>query len=165
MLFRSPAPVPESVVEAATAIGRQVVEALDAVGVITAELFLLGDGSLAVNELAPRVHNSGHWTIEGARTSQFEQHVRAICGLPLGDPAAHGPTAMANLLGAGELRDARLAGLADALADSGAHVHVYGKRQVFDRRKMGHVTVSGADSLDDALARAVAARDRLRWES
>ena len=160
----APAPVSESVAEAATAIGRQVAEALDAVGVITAELFLLGNGSLAVNELAPRVHNSGHWTIEGARTSQFEQHVRAICGLPLSDPAAHGPTAMANLLGAGELRDARLAGLAGALADPGAHVHLYGKRRVFERRKMGHVTVSGAGALDDVLARAMAARDRLHWE-
>ena len=72
-------------------LGARVAEALDAVGVVTAELFLLRDGTLALNELAPRVHNSGHWTIEGARTSQFEQHVRAICGLPLGDPAALGP--------------------------------------------------------------------------
>ena len=74
---------------AARAIGARIAEALDVVGLVTAELFLLRDGTLAVNELAPRVHNSGHWTIEGARTSQFEQHVRAICGLPLGDPAAH----------------------------------------------------------------------------
>jgi 5-(carboxyamino)imidazole ribonucleotide synthase len=159
----APAPLPAAVTEAALAIGARVAEALDAVGVVTVELFLLRDGSLAVNELAPRVHNSGHWTIEGARTSQFEQHVRAICGLPLGDPAAHGPAAMVNLLGAGELRDARLEGVADALADPLVHLHVYAKRQVFERRKMGHLTVAGAADVEDGLARGRAALARLRW--
>ena len=81
---------------------------MDLCGTLTAELFLLADGSLVVNELAPRVHNSGHWTIEGAATSQFEQHIRAICGLGLGSPAALSPTAMVNLLGAGPRRPARL---------------------------------------------------------
>ncbi len=159
----APADVPRTVADAAVAIGRRVAAALDAVGVITAELFLLRDGSLVVNELAPRVHNSGHWTIEGARTSQFEQQVRAICGLPLGDSSAVGPTAVVNLLGSGEPREARLEGVADALADPGVHVHVYDKRRVFDRRKMGHVTVTGANTLDEALARAWTARGRLRW--
>jgi 5-(carboxyamino)imidazole ribonucleotide synthase len=116
-----------------------------------------------VNELAPRVHNSGHWTIEGARTSQFEQHVRAICGLPLGDPAAHGPTAMVNLLGSGTPREGRLEGIAEALADPLVHLHVYDKRRVFERRKMGHLTVAGEADVDAALARGRAALARLHW--
>jgi 5-(carboxyamino)imidazole ribonucleotide synthase len=159
----APAPGPGMVAEAARAVGARIAEALDAVGVVAVELFLLPDGTLAVNEIAPRVHNSGHWTIEGARTSQFEQHVRAICGLPLGDAAALGPTAMVNLLGAGEPRDARLEGVADALADPLVHLHVYDKRRVFERRKMGHLSVAGAADVDEALARGRAALGRLRW--
>jgi 5-(carboxyamino)imidazole ribonucleotide synthase len=158
-----PAPVSAAVAVRATALASRVAAALDAIGVITAELFLLRDGALAVNELAPRVHNSGHWTIEGARTSQFEQHVRAICGLPLGDPAGHGPAAMVNLLGTGAPRAARLDGLADALADPLVHVHVYAKQRVFERRKMGHVMVSGTATSEEALDRAMAARVLLRW--
>jgi 5-(carboxyamino)imidazole ribonucleotide synthase len=159
----APAPLDAAVAAAATALGTRITEALGAVGLVTAELFLLRGGSLAVNELAPRVHNSGHWTIEGARTSQFEQHVRAICSLPLGDPTAHGPTAMVNLLGTGALREARLEGAAEALADPLVHLHVYDKRRVFERRKMGHVTVVGAADVEDGLARGRAARARLRW--
>ncbi len=159
----APAPLDAAVASAAQELGARIAQALDAVGLVTAELFLLRDGSLAVNELAPRVHNSGHWTIEGARTSQFEQHVRAICGLPLGDPAAHGPAAMVNLLGTGEPRDARLLGAAAALADPLVHLHVYDKRQVFERRKMGHLTVVGAASLDEGLARGRAALAKLSW--
>jgi 5-(carboxyamino)imidazole ribonucleotide synthase len=159
----APAVVPEEVAAAATALGERIAEGLGAVGVVTAELFLLRDDTLAVNELAPRVHNSGHWTIEGARTSQFEQHVRAICGLPLGDPTAFGPTAMVNILGTGEPREAHLAGVADALADPLAHLHVYDKRTVFERRKMGHLTVAGAPTSDEALGRARAALAKLRW--
>jgi len=159
----APAPIPEAVAMAARAIGARIAEELDVVGVVTAELFLLRDGSLAVNELAPRVHNSGHWTIEGARTSQFEQHVRAICGLPLGDPAAIGPAAMANLLGAGEPREARLEGVEAALADPRVHLHVYDKRRVFERRKMGHLAVTGAADADEALALGRAALAKLSW--
>ena len=158
-----PANVPADVAAAAAALGARIAEALGVVGVVTAELFLLRDGTLAVNELAPRVHNSGHWTIEGARTSQFEQHIRAICGLPLGDSTAHGPTAMVNLLGAGALREARLEGVADALADPLVHLHVYAKRIVFERRKMGHLTVVGAADVEDGLARGRAALAKLRW--
>jgi 5-(carboxyamino)imidazole ribonucleotide synthase len=159
----APALVTSAVAEAAGGLAARVAEALDAVGLVTAELFLLRDGTLAVNELAPRVHNSGHWTIEGARTSQFEQHIRAICGLPLGDPAAHGPTAMLNILGTGELRDACLEGAADALADQLVHLHLYDKRRVFERRKMGHLTVAGAADAAEARARGQAALARLRW--
>ena len=159
----APAPVGAAVAVAARALGARIAEALGAVGLVTAELFLLPDGSLAVNELAPRVHNSGHWTIEGARTSQFEQHVRAICGLPLGDPAALGPTAMVNLLGTGDLREARLEGVAGALADPLVHLHAYDKRRVFERRKMGHLTIAGAGDLEEALTRGRAAAAKLRW--
>jgi 5-(carboxyamino)imidazole ribonucleotide synthase len=135
---------------------------MDMAGTLTAELFLLRDGTLVVNELAPRVHNSGHWTIEGAATSQFEQHVRAICGLPLGSVEAVRPTAVVNVLGAGPLRPARLLGWACALADPDVHLHMYDKRQVFERRKMGHVSAAGI-SADEALAKARIARDALRW--
>ncbi len=159
----APLPVTDELVAEAHALAARIAMELDLVGTLTVELFLLRDGSLVVNELAPRVHNSGHWTIEGAATSQFEQHVRAICGLPLGSPDADGPTAMVNLLGSGELRTARLVGLADALADPLVHVHVYDKRRVFERRKMGHVTVAGAPTVEEALERARAALAKLHW--
>jgi len=158
----APAPVPPAVAERVTAIGSTLAHAMDLCGTLTAELFLLPDGALVVNELAPRVHNSGHWTIEGAATSQFEQHIRAICGLGLGSPAAHGPTAMVNLLGSGTRREARLLGVAEALADPAIHPHLYDKRLVFERRKMGHLTALGTD-LDVALAKARAALARLHW--
>ena len=131
-------------------------------GTLTVELFLMGDGSLVVNELAPRVHNSGHWTIEGAATSQFEQHVRAICGLGLGSTAALAPTAMVNILGSGTRREARLLGVAEALADPAVHLHLYDKRRVFERRKMGHLTVVAPD-VDEALSTARGALARLAW--
>ena len=158
----APAPVPAEVAACATAIGATLAEAMDLCGTLTVELFLLADGSLVVNELAPRVHNSGHWTIEGAATSQFEQHIRAICGLGLGSTAAHGPSAMVNLLGTGRRRPARLAGVAAGLADPAVHLHLYDKRVVFERRKMGHLTALGAD-LDEALDHARRALAALSW--
>ncbi len=158
----APAPLSAGVAERATAIGERLAEAMDLCGTLTAELFLLGDGSILVNELAPRVHNSGHWTIEGAATSQFEQHIRAICGLPLGSPKALSAAAMVNLLGTGPRRPARLVGVDAALADPSVHLHVYDKRRVFERRKMGHLTALGP-SLEDALERARTALARLRW--
>ena len=158
----APAPIPADVADCAAAIGRSLAAAMDLCGTLTVELFLMGDGSLVVNELAPRVHNSGHWTIEGAATSQFEQHVRAICGLGLGSTAAFAPTAMVNILGSGPRRDARLLGVAEALADPAVHLHLYDKRRVFERRKMGHLTVVGPD-VDEALATARGALARLAW--
>jgi 5-(carboxyamino)imidazole ribonucleotide synthase len=119
--------------EAETTV-RSLLEALDHVGVLALELFDV-DGSLVANEIAPRVHNSGHWTIEGACTSQFEQHLRAVLGWPLGDPSPVGCSAMVNLVG-GEPAATEL------LALRGVHVHRYGKVPRTGR-KIGHVTVSG----------------------
>ena len=158
----APAGLPAGVLREAVAIGLNLAAAMDLVGTLTVELFLLRDGSLVVNELAPRVHNSGHWTIEGAAISQFEQHVRAITGLPLGATDVLRPTAMVNLLGTGEARVAELVGVAAALALPETHLHLYDKRQVFERRKMGHVTATGTTT-QEALDRARAARAALRW--
>lgn len=160
-----PAPVAAEVQTAAHAIGASLAAAMDLVGVLTVELFLLPDGSLMVNELAPRVHNSGHVTLDASATSQFEQHIRAVCGLPLGSTEALAPAAMANLLGEGVRRPARLAGVAEALADEAVHLYLYGKRDVVERRKMGHLTaLAGADeTTGDALVRAQAALGRLSW--
>jgi len=160
----APAPVPGDVADRAAQLGERLAVAMGLVGTLTAELFLMPDGRLVVNELAPRVHNSGHWTIEGAATSQFEQHIRAICGLDLGSTASLAPTAMVNLLGTGGQRSARLeaAGLGRAMADPAVHFHLYDKQRVFERRKMGHVTAVGTN-VEDALERAREAASHLRW--
>jgi 5-(carboxyamino)imidazole ribonucleotide synthase len=159
----APAPGPRAIVPAAFALAEKIATALAAVGVITIEMFQMPDGTLLVNELAPRVHNSGHWTIEGARTSQFAQHVRAICGLPLGSvEMVSGGAAMVNLLGTGQERPAAVLGVEGALLDPGTAVHVYDKRRVFERRKMGHVTVV-ADSTGEALRRARTAAAEISW--
>ncbi len=157
-----PAPVRPKVTEDAAAIGTALAAAMDLQGTLTVELFLMPDETLVVNELAPRVHNSGHWTIEGAATSQFEQHIRAICGLGLGSTAAHGPVAMVNLLGTGPRREACLLGVADALRDRAVHIHLYDKRDVFEGRKMGHLTALGATT-EGALASADRAFEKLHW--
>jgi 5-(carboxyamino)imidazole ribonucleotide synthase len=116
----------------AKAIARKIVDALDYVGVLAVELFVTKD-ALLVNEIAPRVHNSGHWTIEACIVSQFEQHIRAVAGWPLGDPARHADAVMDNLIGA-EADDWQ------SLAASGGGLHLYGKSESRPGRKMGHVT-------------------------
>lgn len=113
---------------------RRILLQLDYVGVLAVELFQRGS-ELLVNEMAPRVHNSGHWTIEGARTSQFENHLRAILGLPLGEADASGEAAMVNLIG-------EIPELGELLSIPGAHVHLYGKSAT-ERRKVGHLTLVG----------------------
>jgi 5-(carboxyamino)imidazole ribonucleotide synthase len=118
--------------DAAKAIARQIGDALDYVGVFAVELFVMKDGTFLVNEIAPRVHNSGHWTIEACACSQFEQHIRAVAGWPLGDPARHADAVMENIIGAE-------ADAWESLAKSGA-LHLYGKGQHRPGRKMGHVT-------------------------
>ena len=126
-------PAVQAQVGAARAIAKHVADALDYVGVLTLEFFATANGPV-FNEMAPRVHNSGHWTIEGALTSQFENHIRAICGLPLGDTAlAARQVEMRNLIGEG--LDA-----AAILADPANHLHLYGKSEARNGRKMGHVT-------------------------
>ncbi|MEO5342361.1 MAG: 5-(carboxyamino)imidazole ribonucleotide synthase [Gammaproteobacteria bacterium SHHR-1] len=129
-------------------IGR-LLERLDYVGVLALELFQLGDRLLA-NEFAPRVHNSGHWTLNGAETSQFENHLRAVAGLPLGSPRALGPSAMLNCIG-------RMPPAAEVLTIEGAHLHDYGK-QGRPGRKLGHINLSAPDgaALEQALAQAEA---------
>ena len=137
VLATSQVPAPAAVlaqVPEAEALARRVADALDHVGVLTLEFFATADGP-RFNEMAPRVHNSGHWTIEGARASQFENHVRAICGVPLGSTAMTAPSVrMANLLG-DDVHNWR-----DILADPRAHLHLYGKSAIKPGRKMGHVT-------------------------
>ncbi len=117
----------------AKAIARAIAEALDYVGVLAVELFVGKDGALIVNEIAPRVHNSGHWTIEACACSQFEQHIRAVAGWPLGDPTRHADAVMENIIIGAE------AHAWESLARSGA-LHLYGKREARLGRKMGHLT-------------------------
>ena len=118
----------------AAALTGRIADALGYVGVLTCEFFATADGPV-LNEMAPRVHNSGHWTIEGAVASQFENHIRAICGLPLGDTALTAPTVeMENLIGDAANR------WKEILAEPGAHLHLYGKGEARPGRKMGHVT-------------------------
>jgi 5-(carboxyamino)imidazole ribonucleotide synthase len=135
MLRLSLAPAPDLTAEmeaVARDYAQRVLEALGYVGVLAIEFFQQG-GRLIANEMAPRVHNSGHWTIEGAKTSQFENHLRAILGLPLGTAEARGPCAMLNVIG-------KLPVAKDVLAHPGAHLHLYGKKPR-PGRKIGHITV------------------------
>ena len=158
-----PAGVSSEVEERAATLAKNLATSMGLVGTLTVELFLMPDGSLVVNELAPRVHNSGHWSIEGAVTSQFEQHMRAICGLPLGSVEMRAPAAaMVNLLGEGAPRPAHPTGIYAALDVPDAHVHLYDKHTVFERRKMGHVTALGATP-QEALARATEAAGHIGW--
>ncbi len=145
-------------VEAAQKISRQIATALDLVGIACVEFFLTHEGKLIVNEIAPRPHNSGHLTIEASATSQFEQHVRAICGLPLGSTELVSAAAMVNLLG-----DLWQAGDPDwpaVLADRCVRLHLYGKTEARIGRKMGHLTVLAATARD-AAEHALAARGKL----
>jgi 5-(carboxyamino)imidazole ribonucleotide synthase len=148
-LTRAPAPGVDAALQAsAEACIRPLLDFLDYVGVCCLELFDV-DGELLANEMAPRVHNSGHWTIEGAHTSQFENHLRAVLGWPLGSTDARGASAMVNCIGGLPDRDA-------VLAVPGAHLHDYGKNPRRGR-KVGHVTVNAADaaSLEPALERVL----------
>jgi 5-(carboxyamino)imidazole ribonucleotide synthase len=130
----APAPLSPELATEAKGIAERLARSLDAVGLVAVEMFLTRDGRLLVNELAPRPHNSGHWTIEGCPVSQFEQLVRAVCGLPLGDPTPVAAAEMTNLLGD------EAEGWPAILAEPGARLHLYGKREARAGRKMGHVT-------------------------
>jgi len=134
---RAPAAIPDNLAAEARSIAEKIAGALDYVGVLAVEMFVLNDRGgprVLVNEIAPRVHNSGHWTLDGATISQFEQHVRAIAGWPLGRPVRHGHVTMTNLIGD------EINGYEAWLSVPGATVHLYGKGPPRPGRKMGHVT-------------------------
>jgi len=155
---RAPARVSSATERRAHEITRAVLESLDVVGVLCVEFFVLPSGELLINELAPRPHNSGHLTFDACVTSQFEQQLRAVCGLPLGDTDLLRPAAMANLLG--DLWQPEVPRWADALALPDVKLHLYGKEEARPGRKMGHLTVL-AGTPEDAAARVIAARSRL----
>jgi len=177
----SPARASAAVRRRAREVTGDVLDVMAGRGVFGIELFETADGEVLLNEVAPRPHNSGHWTIEGCHTSQFEQHVRAVTGRPLGDTGRRAPTATANVLGdVDERQPARLAGVDEVLAEPRAHLHWYGKRAVYDLRKMAHVTVLAAseaagrerggetadadeEAVADLLARARDRRERLSF--
>jgi 5-(carboxyamino)imidazole ribonucleotide synthase len=136
---RVPAALSDAAAQEARRIAERIAHKFAYVGVLAVEMFVLRDGSLLVNEIAPRVHNSGHWTLDGASVSQFEQHIRAVAGWPLGTPIRHGRVEMINLIGS-EVENYRA-----WLKVAGAAVHLYGKAAVRPGRKMGHVTRVFAD--------------------
>ena len=165
-----PARTTDPILERAEDVAREVLDTLSGRGVFGIELFETPSGGIQVNEIAPRPHNSGHWTIEGARTSQFEQHVRAVLGWPLGSTRLRCPTVMTNVLGTvDEPRSARLGNVEAILADPDASLHWYGKDEVRPLRKMGHVTVTGDreahDDVEGLLARARGVRGDLHFEN
>jgi 5-(carboxyamino)imidazole ribonucleotide synthase len=130
----APAPIAADLAEEAQALAERIAAGLDLVGLLAVEMFVTRDRRLLVNELAPRPHNSGHWTIDACAVSQFEQLVRAVCGLPLGDPGRFADAVMDNLLGAEVERWPTI------LAEPGARLHLYGKSAIRPGRKLGHVT-------------------------
>jgi len=153
-----PAPVDAKIAQQAVEIAREILSRLEVVGVLCVEFFVTKEGKLLVNELAPRPHNSGHFTIDACTTCQFEQQVRAICGLPLGSTRQHRAAAMANLLGdVWEPGPPRWDAL---LAHDDVKLHLYGKASARPGRKMGHLT-SLADTPDQAAERVIAARQAL----
>ncbi len=129
----APAAMPFDQAKEAVDIAHAIADALDLVGLIAVEMFETRSGELLVNEIAPRPHNSGHWTMDACPTSQFEQFVRAVCGLPLGEVTPHHDAEMKNLLGSA------VNAWPDLMADGKAYVHLYGKKDVREGRKMGHV--------------------------
>lgn len=150
-----PAAVDARTLDRATGLTMAIADALDYVGVMAVELFVV-DGELLVNEIAPRPHNSGHWTLDGSATSQFEQQIRAVCGVGLGDTAMTTPAvAMVNLLG--DLWDSGPPDWSSVLDDSHAKLHLYGKSEARPGRKMGHLTVL-SEVPTEAAARALALR-------
>ena len=157
-LTTAPALVPESTAARAGEITRAILNELQYVGVLCVEFFVSTDGELLVNELAPRPHNSGHLTFDAAVTSQFEQQVRAVCGLPLGSPELLRPAAMANLLG--DLWVDGTPNWAAACRFPDVKLHLYGKEQPRPGRKMGHLTAIGR-TVQEAQDRVIAARDAL----
>ena len=158
-----PAAISEASADEAMRIAKQCLEAFEACGMLCIELFVTKEGHILVNELAPRPHNSGHYTIEGCVTSQYEQHIRAILGLPLGSTKLLRPTAMKNIIG-GHDGYAYVHGLAQAYSGHpDVKIHIYGKEQVRTGRKMGHITAS-ADTIEEALRQVREAHAEITFE-
>jgi 5-(carboxyamino)imidazole ribonucleotide synthase len=158
-----PARVPEPIAATAVRLAIAIAEKLAITGLLAVEFFVTRENEVLVNEFVPRPHNSGHWSIDGAETSQFEQHVRAICALPLGETTARQPTVMANILGdawRGRDNNWRQPDWAVILGAPGARLHLYGTAAPRAGRKMGHFTL-GDISLDVALAKARELKSRL----
>ncbi|RPI89161.1 MAG: 5-(carboxyamino)imidazole ribonucleotide synthase, partial [Planctomycetaceae bacterium] len=154
-----PARVPPELQHRGEELARRVLERLGVVGVLCVEYFVVRDGGLLINELAPRPHNSGHLTIDGCVSCQFEQQVRAICGLPLGSSELLRPAAMANLLG--DLWEGSEPDWPAACADPQVKLHLYGKADARAGRKMGHLTALG-QTVEEAANRVIQARERLK---
>jgi 5-(carboxyamino)imidazole ribonucleotide synthase len=137
-----PARIDQATRQAAEEVARETLKALEGAGVFGIEMFVARQGGIYINEIAPRVHNSGHYTIEACRTSQFEQHVRAITGMPLGETALLYSAVMVNVLGANDIKGGYVfEGVDSVRSIPGAFLHLYGKRETASRRKLGHVTL------------------------
>jgi len=150
---RVPAQISEKTAKSAMALAEQVMEIFGGVGMFCVEMFVLRDETVSVNEIAPRPHNSGHYSIEGCPSSQFENHIRAVAGLPLGETYLLKPTVMRNILGEpGHSGPAHVIGANEVLAIPGAQLHIYGKTETREKRKMGHITII-ADTVEDAVAK------------
>lgn len=156
-----PARISEATNQEAFEVAKACLEAFDAYGMLCIELFVTKEGRILVNELAPRPHNSGHYTIEGCYTSQFEQHIRAILGLPLGNPGLIRPTAMKNIIGEKNAK-AQLIGMEEAYENGDVKIHIYGKETVSIGRKMGHITATGA-TIEEAVSSVRGAYDKLSY--
>ncbi len=158
----SPADVSKDIEKKAQELAKEVIEKIDMVGLLAVEMFLTKDGRILVNEIAPRTHNSGHQTIEGNITSQFEQHLRAVMGWPLGNTETIRPAAMVNLLGEdGFTGDAEYHGMDEVLSQKGVHIHLYGKKKTKPFRKMGHVTISDTN-IDELKEKIKFVKDTLK---
>jgi len=158
----SPATITKEVQAKAEAVALDVIQKLDLIGILAVELFVTKEGEILVNEIAPRPHNSGHQTIEGNFTSQFEQHLRAVMNMPLGNTELRMPAAMVNLLGEdGFTGEAFVEGLDEAMAQKGVYVHLYGKKITKPFRKMGHVTLLD-ENLDMLKKRAFEIKDLIK---
>ncbi len=158
----SPSNMDHNLQHQAIKLAEEVVEKMDHVGLLAVEMFLASDGHLLINEVAPRVHNSGHLTIEGNVTSQFDQHLRAILGLPLGDTSMRSPAVMVNLTGEkGYEGPVYYEGIEEVMKMPGVYIHLYGKAETRPFRKMGHITIT-SDSLDEARKIAREVKDTIR---
>ena len=159
---RVPASISSKTTENAMNLAKRVMEVFEGVGMFCVEMFVDKDGNVAINEVAPRPHNSGHYTIEACVTSQFEQHIRAVSGLPLGDPSLVRPVVMRNILGEeGSSGKAVVEGADEALSIPSVTVHVYGKETSKPKRKMGHLTATAA-TLEEAEKNADMAKDFIK---